>query len=125
MRRMLLLLLVSLSLVACGQGPITQTNKTERYTVTMTIDRAQVGPRTVTIAVSDPAGAPADVELVVLAPVMTEMGMAEPELTAARVAPGRYEVRGEPFSMLGIWELNVRISAGGAEETTTFLVEVK
>jgi YtkA-like len=114
-----------LALAACGPGSITQTNRTERYSVQMTLDRAQVGPRIITIAVNDSSGAPATVDQVVVAPVMSDMGMAEPEMVAAQVGPGRYEIRDEPFSMLGIWELTVRITAGGQEDTTMFSVEVK
>lgn len=122
---LLILLLASLWLAACGPGGITQTNRTERYTVQMSIDRAQVGLRTVTIVINDQSGAPATVDQVVLAPVMSEMGMAEPEMVATQVGPGRYEIKDEPFSMLGVWELTVRIAAGGQEDATVFSVEVK
>jgi hypothetical protein len=123
--RVVIFALMLLALVACGPAGITQTNRTARYSVTMTIDAARVGQRTITIGVSDAGGAPTAVEQVVVAPVMQEMGMASPEMAAAQVAPGRYEVRGEPFSMLGAWQLNVRIVAAGQEDTTSFSLTVE
>ncbi len=55
---------------------------------------------------------------------MRDMGMASPEITAQMVAPGRYEAKGELFNMLGTWELDVRVGAGGAEETAIFTFDV-
>jgi len=119
-----LLVLLLLALAACGSG-ITQTAQTDRYTVAVTLDSARFGERTATIAVNDRSGQPAVVDQVVLAPVMEAMGMASPELTALPTAPGRYQAKGEFFSMIGEWQVNVRISAAGKDDLVRFLFQVQ
>ncbi len=91
----------------------------------MTLDAPAVGQRTIDFAIKDRSGAAAEVEQVVLAPVMREMGMASPEMTAQRTGPGQYRVSGEPFSMTGIWQLDVRVAAQGQEDVTTYQVEIR
>jgi hypothetical protein len=124
MRIVVFVLLLCL-LVACGLGAITQTNQTQRFTVVMSIDGQTVAPRIITLTITDKNGNPAQVDSVILAPVMREMGMASPEMTATALGNGRYEIKGQPFSMLGVWELAFRISAAGQEDTTSFMVEIK
>jgi hypothetical protein len=116
--------LLVFTLAACGSG-ISQTAQTERYTVALTLDSASFGERTATIAVDDRAGQPAAVDEVVLAPVMESMGMASPELVAQPTAPGRYQVKGDFFSMLGEWQVKVRISAAGKDDLAQFLFQVQ
>jgi hypothetical protein len=111
-------------LAACGSG-ITQTAQTERYSVAITLDSASFGERTATIVVNDRAGQPAAVDQVVIAPVMESMGMASPELTAQSSAPGRYQVKGEFFSMIGEWEVDVRVSAAGKDDRARFVFQVQ
>jgi hypothetical protein len=91
----------------------------------MTLDSASFGERTATIAVNDRSGQPAAVDQVVLAPVMPSMGMASPELTAQPTAPGRYQIKGEFFSMIGEWQVNVRVSAAGKDDMARFLFQVQ
>ena len=91
----------------------------------VTLDSASFGERTATIAVNDRSGQPAAVDQVVLAPVMEAMGMASPELTALPTAPGRYQVKGEFFSMIGEWQVNVRVSAAGKDDLARFLFQVQ
>jgi hypothetical protein len=122
--RIIFALLLIFTLVACGGG-ITQTAQTERYTIEMTLDSASFGERTATIAVNDRSGQPAAVDQVVLAPVMPSMGMASPELTAQPTAPGRYQIKGEFFSMIGEWQVNVRVSAAGKDDMARFLFQVQ
>ena len=119
-----LLVILLLALAGCGGG-ITQTAQTERYSIDMTLDSASFGERTATIAVNDRSGQPATVDQVVLAPVMLSMGMAAPELTAQPTAPGHYQVKGEFFSMIGEWQVTVRVSAGGKDDTARFLFQVQ
>ena len=116
-------LLLVFTLAACGSG-ITQTAQTERYNIEITLDSASFGERTATIAVDSRSGQPAAVDQVVLAPVM-EMGMAVPELTAQPTAPGRYQIKGEFFSMPGEWQMNVRVSAAGKDDMARFLFQVQ
>jgi len=120
----ILSLVLLFTLAACGSG-ITQTAQTERYTIAITLDSASFGERTATIAVDDRSGQPAAVDQVVLAPVMASMGMAAPELIAQSTAPGRYQVKGEFFSMIGEWQVNVRVSAAGKDDMARFLFQVQ
>jgi hypothetical protein len=111
-------------LSACGGSGITQTSQTQRYQLQLTLDGLGFGQRTATIEVRDSGGQPVAADQVVLAPVMQQMGMASPEIVAQSVAPGRYQAQGEFFSMLGQWEIDVRVSAGGAEDVGRFIVQV-
>jgi hypothetical protein len=119
-----LLVLLLLTLAACGSG-ITQTAQTERYKIELTLDQASFGERTATIAVNDLSGQPAAVDKVVLAPVMESMGMASPELTAQPTGPGRYQIKAEFFSMIGEWQVDVRVSAAGKDDTARFVFQVQ
>ena len=123
--RNLVLTLVLVLLTSCGLGGISQTNQTARFAVTIQLDGQTAGERTITISINDKTGAPATVDSVVVAPVMREMGMVSPEVTATPLGNGRYEIKGEPFSMIGVWELALRISAAGTEDSTSFQVEIK
>lgn len=116
-------IVVAALLVACGGGA--QSIQTDSYTVTLRLEGAGVGERTATIDIADRQGRPAAPDAVVLAPVMRDMGMASPEVTAQPSGPGRYTARAPFFSMLGEWELDVRVTAGGADETASFTVQVQ
>src|SRR5262249_51552307 len=120
-----LLALLLCTLAACGGGGITQTTQTERYNVEMTIDSASFCERTATSRLQHQSGQPAPVDQVVLAQVMISMGMASPELTAQPSGPGRYQAKGEFFSMLGEWQVSVRVSAGGKDDTARFMFQVE
>jgi hypothetical protein len=124
--RLLPALLVALvALAACaGSGPPPQTAQTARYTLQLSVEDARLGDAAATVEVRDPGGQPAQVDGVVIAPTMRSMGMASPEVTAQQVAPGRFRAEGITFSMLGDWELDVRVSAEGSEDTATFKLEV-
>ena len=112
-------------LAACGGAGFTQSSQTQRYTVQLTLDSLRFGQRTATIEVRDSGGQPVAADQVVLSPVMQQMGMAAPEVVAQPLAPGRYQAQGEFFSMLGQWEVDVRVSAGGAEDVARFIVQVE
>jgi hypothetical protein len=109
-------------LAACAASGVTQTTQTERYTVKLGLDGVGFGQREATVEIQDASGSPVSAVVVVVAPVMRQMGMAAPEAPARQVAPGRYQASGEFFSMIGEWEVDVRISAGGSEEVATFKV---
>jgi hypothetical protein len=111
-------------LVGCG-GSAAQTAETGRYTVTFSLEGAGIGQRSAVIEVADREGRPATVDEVVLAPVMRDMGMASPEVRATPDGTGRYVARGDFFSMLGAWEIDVHIASGGVEETVSFPVRVE
>ena len=118
----LALLLAILS--ACGGSGFTQTARTEHYMVQLSLDSVGFGQREATIDLHDASGNPVAADKVVLTSVMHQMGMAAPETDAQSIAPGRYRATGEFFSMIGEWELDVRVSAGGAEEVATFKIPV-
>jgi hypothetical protein len=112
-----------LLLSACAGGSaVTQSARTEHYTVQLSLDGVGFGPREALVEVRDAAGNPVAADEVVLAPVMRQMGMASPEAAAQALAPGRYRATGDFFSMIGEWEIDVRVRAGGAEEVATFKV---
>jgi hypothetical protein len=127
MLRLLRLLVAALLLggiAACGGSGSTQVVQTEHYKVQLTLDALRFGERTATIEVSDLSGAPVAADTVVVAPVMTAMGMASPDVTAQALGGGRYEARGVLFSMVGDWEFDVRVSKGGSVEVARFTVKV-
>jgi hypothetical protein len=110
-------------LAACSETGFTQTSKTAHYTVQLSLDGTGFGQRTATIAVSDTAGQPVVANEVVLAPVMESMGMAAPETIAQPTDPGDYQAKGEFFSMVGEWRINVRVNVGGNEEVARFTIQ--
>jgi hypothetical protein len=114
--------LVLVLLAACGASGVTQTTQTEHYTVQLGLDGVGFGERQATVEIRDASGSPVSADVVVVAPVMRQMGMASPEAPARQVAPGRYQASGEFFSMIGEWEIDVRINAGGSEEVATFKI---
>ena len=110
-------------LSACGGSGITQTSKTAHYTVQLSLDGTGFGQRTATIRVTDTSGQPVVANEVVLAPVMESMGMAAPETIAQPTDPGDYEAKGEFFSMIGEWQIDVRVNVAGNEEVARFIVQ--
>jgi hypothetical protein len=122
--RLLIIIVCLLALAACGGSGITQTTQTTSYQVKLSLDGTSFGEHMATIEVSDRSGQPVAADQVVLAPVMESMGMAAPEQVAQSVGPGRYQVQGEFFSMIGEWEVDVRVSTGGKEEVARFKVPV-
>jgi hypothetical protein len=120
-----LILVASLVLAACGGSGFTQTVETASYRVKLDLDGVDFNEHTATITVQDKSGKPATVDQVVVAPIIESMGMASPEQTAQPVGDGRYQAKGTFFSMIGSWEFDVRISAGGKEELARFTVPVQ
>lgn len=104
-----------------GSG-ITQTSKTAHYTVQLALDGTGFGQSTAMIMVTDTAGQPVVANEVVLSPVLESMGMAAPETIARPTDPGDYEAKGEFFSMIGEWHLDVRVNVAGNEEVARFTV---
>jgi hypothetical protein len=107
-------------LTACQAPPAMSLNeKTASYTVSLQLDGATLGQRTATIELSGPQPSQ-----VVLSPAMPQMDMTGRETVATKVDEGRYEARGEFFSMLGDWEIAIRIDGPSGREVATFTVEV-
>lgn len=129
MRRLLAfiigMLLLATLLAACGGSGFSQTADTSSYRVQLALDGTDFEQHTATITVQDKAGKPAAVDQVVVAPIMEAMGMVAPEQAAQPLGDGRYQAKGAFFSMLGTWEFDVRITAGGKDETARFKVPVQ
>jgi len=111
-------------LAGCGGSGFAQTVDTDSYRVQLSLDGVDFDQHTATISVQDKSGQPAAVDQVVVAPLMESMGMAAPEQTARPLGSGRYQVKGEFFSMIGEWDVDVRVTMGGTEETARFKVQV-
>jgi YtkA-like len=122
-RRILLfpLLLAGLSLAACqAPPPVALAAQTETYTVDLELDSATLGQRTATIELAGPE--PAEV---LLSPAMPQMNMTGTEMVATKVDDGRYEARGEFFSMLGDWQVEVKIDGPTGQEVAAFDIEIE
>jgi hypothetical protein len=122
-----LALLVAVAFAAaCSQAePQSLQADTASYHVQLDLDAASLGRRTATIQITDARGDPVDADQVVVSPVMTEMGMTRPDLVADELEPGRYRATGELFSMLGEWNLTVRVERAGVDDEATFTFDAK
>ena len=124
--RHILLALVLILLAACGGSGYSQSIQTGSYSVRLALDGTNFDEHTATIELSDKAGQPVEGAQVVVAPLMASMGMAAPEQAAQPLGSGRYQSKGAFFSMIGEWEFDVRVSAGGQpEEIARFKVPVQ
>jgi YtkA-like protein len=121
-RRLLLFIPLPVFLAACASSGVTETLQTEHYTVQLNLDGVGIGERQATVDVRDSTGKPVAAQQVVLASGMRQMGMAAPEAAAREIAPGCYQATGEFFSMTGEWDVDVRVSVGGAEEVASFKI---
>ena len=126
MRRCLTLTCIGLAAVtvsACQPRPsLTLTRQTQNYAVQLDLDAATLGLRTATIQVSALNGRGPAIKTVKLMPSMRDMHMLGPEFEAARGEGGRYQAQGEFFTMLGKWEIDVRIVSENAQEVAVFKV---
>jgi hypothetical protein len=112
--------LAGLMLTACQQpSPVSLEATTDSYSVNLDLDAAALGQRTATIELEGP-----EPSQVVLAPAMPSMNMTGSETVATKVDDGRYEARGEFFSMEGDWSIEVRIEGPGGQEVATFDADV-
>ena len=113
-----------ISLAACGtMSPVAMRGQTDHYVIQLDLDHTGLGPRTAIITVTTPQNQPVADGTVTLLPSMQEMGMFSDAISAQPIAPGRYQAQGELFSMLGNWELGVRVNSAAGEESTNFMVK--
>jgi hypothetical protein len=103
-------------------GPVQQVAETPNYKVQLNLDGTGLGPRTATIEVHRSNSQPLSDAQVVLMPMMRDMAMSSPKVTAEQRAPGQYQAQGEFFTMLGDWELDVQVRADGLDEIASFKV---
>ena len=110
-------------LVGCGPTSATsQTFKTERHIVQLALDGTGLGERVATIDIKTLDNQPIADGDIVVAPAMRQMAMSSPAVTAHQVAPGRYEARGEFFTMLGEWQLAVQVHTQAGQDMAMFNV---
>lgn len=121
-KRCLCLFTLVMLLTACATTPA-MTQQTASYTVTLSFDTLAVGDRAATVEVRDSSG-PVDTAEVIFTPTMLSMGMASPETVAKPIGNGRYTSDTILLSMVGDWELDVKITRDGTSETARFLFSV-
>ncbi|MDF2760423.1 MAG: hypothetical protein K0S99_3057 [Thermomicrobiales bacterium] len=81
--------------------------------VTVAAEPARPGPTDIAVDVRDPDGAPLPDARVVIFAEMAGMGQAGQGTPAEEVEPGRYVARGVSLSMVGDWQVTVRVSPRG------------
>lgn len=117
-------LLVSLvTLCACGGQPIAVQQQTAQHHIALTLDSRGMGQRQATIQIRTVAGEPVTQGQITLESAMPDMDMRMPSLIAEQSTPGTYVTRGELFSMLGIWELTVRVGGVSGQDSAQFQIE--
>lgn len=120
MRRVLVLVSAVLTLAACQTPtPVTLHATTASYTVDLDLDAASPGARTATIHVAGAGAAPSEVTLTT---VMVHMKHPGPTVQASRLDDGQYQARGEFFTMLGAWHIEVRLHGPAGPEVALFEV---
>ncbi|MFL5803186.1 MAG: c-type cytochrome [Roseiflexaceae bacterium] len=108
-----------------SSAAISQTTQADDLSVTLQLDQAALGLRTVEVAVQDSAGQAVDVRGVRLRFIMTQMDMGRIEADAQPAGRGRYQARGAFFSMVGTWRVEATIErAGRASAQATFAVPI-
>lgn len=125
MRRWLAVLVCLTTLTTACQAPqpVSLEKQTSSYRVRLRFDATTLGQRTATVSLSNTDDRPVDAEKVILVPAMPDMDMTGPETQAARVGTGRYEATAEFFTMLGEWQVTVRIVGPQATpDSVTFAV---
>jgi mono/diheme cytochrome c family protein len=92
---------------------IAQTARAGDLSVTLRLDDATVGLRTIDITVEDASGRPADIGEVRLSFAMTDMDMGVSEVGAQQVGKGRFRASGSYFTMVGNWQVAARLLRDG------------
>lgn len=113
--------LVAAALAACtaaphepeGQAGVAQTVQAGELRVTLRVDAAALGQRVFDVDVRDAGGRAVDARDVRLRFTMAEMDMGVVEAQAQPVAPGQYRAQGAPFSMVGLWAVEVMLQRDG------------
>lgn len=84
--------------------------------VTMRLDQAAIGTRTIEVQVSGADGRPARVQELRLRFTMVDMDMGLSEVLAEPVGTGRFQARGQFFAMAGSWKVDTVIARSDAAE---------
>ena len=117
--------LVAIAAACQEPEPLSLESETQSYRVQLDLDGASLGRRTATIEVTDANRRPVAAEHVVVSAIMADMDMTGPSVVADEVRTGRYEAKGEFFTMLGEWTLAVRIDGGDttSDEQAVFTLD--
>ena len=94
---------------------VARTAQAGDLSVTVRLDDTVVGTRVVDVAVDDASGKPADVGAVRLSFAMADMNMGVSEVVAQPVGAGRFQARGQFFSMAGSWLVQATLVRDGQE----------
>jgi hypothetical protein len=106
-------------------GPERFTGVGAQYSTEITLNNAASGVVDADILVTGLKRRPRTIEAVWLSAVMPEMGHATPEIPAQQRETGRFQARGELFTMPGVWELAIRVQGTGGTELITVNVLVE
>lgn len=94
----------------------TQTVQTDGLTVTLRIDEQSIGQRVLNVTVTDEAGQPTDITDLRLRFSMVDMDMGISEVVAQQIGAGRFQARGQFFSMAGSWRVDTVVVRVGQNE---------
>lgn len=95
---------------------IAQTAQANGLNVTLRIDEQALGTRVLDVAVTNAAGQAADVGELRLRFSMLDMDMGISEVVAQPTGKGRFQARGQFFSMVGSWQVDAVIAQVGQSE---------
>ena len=105
-------------------GVVSQTAQAGDLSVTMRLDETALGPRVIDVTVNDAAGKPADIGAVRLRFAMTEMDMGNIEVDAQPIGQGRFQARGEFFTMVGNWAVEATLRAVNTPLLVPFTIAI-
>jgi hypothetical protein len=90
-------------------GPVALHAGTPDRIVTVTVERPRLGSSDIEIALADRDGKAVADAVIRVDVVEPRMGVADPSVTAAATAPGRYRAAAVPFMSTGQWELRLTV----------------
>ena len=98
---------------AAPSSGVAQSAQAGDLQITMQLDQAALGERTIDVSVKDASGTPVEVDGLRLRFIMTEMDMGVIEVDAQSVGRGRYQARGPFFTMVGDWLVEATLQRAG------------
>lgn len=100
-----------------GAGrPVSVTAGDDRHIVTVHLDTPRSGDRTVTLQITDRAGALYTAPYVPVTAVLPTVGYSSPLLSARPVSPGHFQVSDVPLMAPGDWEIHLTLLDPHGEE---------
>src|SRR5215213_1806469 len=102
-----------LSARSASAPTVSQIMQIDNLRVTLDLDQAALGTRTVNIAVNDASGTPVNIPMARLTSSMTEMAMGQIEMDTQAVGTGRFRAHGQFFTMAGRWQVTATLIRDG------------